>query len=561
MINAFKPKIVGYEERNIKEENEFELNVVLENMQRLKIMDVKNNLEKVWVEFSKILKWENKFKSTLFLVLYILVIYCFQPWMMTFAILLPLLKNSSTFFMEKVCRGNKRHFLLPEDKGEYKDSPLKDRSIGNVGSSDEESITKPSLKGSINRLYSAYESRGKAQQILIEMAQFGERVRNIVQFKVPFLSLIALLMLIMVNILFYYVPLRYIIMTAGVDKILKGLISPNSEGCLMRLLHFISKAPDNEDLKDWDLDTINRPKSYAGSISRPSECNGLTNKSSLHEKVDLCAFEENTFDRSKECKKYISEDSMHSHLEDAFQLDRLSVDEYESNLSSMNEDLSKNITDPERVKKMRPRKRDMAKRKLRYLRKSVSANYVVGEGNSKEDSLVNAEDFQFSKSLQVFTDSETSSEENNAAESNFFISDSNSENPGSLDLFSPDKSNIDAKEKEKVAQLDKSFQLSNKPSQNREISTNDGSSKKGAKPRQRKRDTAMENWRKLRKSSHLLKSVSGGIVLREGNYKEDLLVKNEEFLFSNSSLSFTDAEIITEENESLSDETLEKSIS
>ena len=169
-------------------------------MQRLKIMDVKNNLEKVWIEFTKILKWENKFKSTLFLVLYILVIYCFQPWMMTFAILLPLLKNSSTFFMEKVCRGNKRHFLLPEDKGEYKDSPLKDRSIENVGSNDEGSITKPSLKGSINRLHSAYESRGKAQQILIQMAQFGERIRNIVQFKVPFLSLIALLMLIILTI-------------------------------------------------------------------------------------------------------------------------------------------------------------------------------------------------------------------------------------------------------------------------------------------------------------------------------------------------------------------------
>ena len=227
----------------------------------------------------------------------------------------------------------------------------------------------------------------------------------------------------------------------------------------------------------------------------------------------------------------------------------------------MNEDFSKNSTYPERVKKMKPRKRDMAKRKLRYLRKSVSANYVVGEENSKEDLLVNAEDIQFSKSLQLFTDSETSSEENNTVESNFLISHSNSENPGSRDLFSPDKSNIDAKEKEKVAQLDKSFQLSNKPSQNREISTNDGSSKKGSKPRQRKRDTAMENWRKLRKSSHLLKSVSGGIFLSEGNYKEDLLVKNEEFLFSNSSLSFTDAEIITEENESFSDERPEKLIS
>ena len=203
----------------------------------------------------------------------------------------------------------------------------------------------------------------------------------------------------------------------------------------------------------------------------------------------------------------------------------------------------------------------MAKKKLRYLRKSVSANYIVGEENSKEDSLVNAEDIQFSKSLQLFTDSETSSEENNAVESNYLISHSNSENPDSLDLFLPDKSNIDEQEKEKVAQLDKSFQLSNKPSRNGEISTNGKSSKKAAKPRQRKRDRAMENWRKLRKSSDLLKSVSGGIVLSEGNYKEDLLVKNEEFLFSNSSLSFTDAKIITEENDSFSDERPEKLIS
>ena len=38
-------------------------------------------------------------------------------------------------------------------------------------------------------------------------------------------------------------------------------------------------------------------------------------------------------------------------------------------------------------------------------------------------------------------------------------------------------------------------------------------------------------------------------------------LKNEEFLFSNSSLSFTDADIITEENDSLSDERPEKSVS
>ena len=224
----------------------------------------------------------------------------------------------------------------------------------------------------------------------------------------------------------------------------------------------------------------------------------------------------------------------------------------------MNEDLSKDITDPERAKKMKPRKRDMAKRKLRYLRKSVSSNYVVGEENSKEDLLVNAEDIQFSKSLQLFTDSETSSEENNAVESNYLISHSNYENPDSLDLFLPYKSNIDEQEKEKVAKLDKSFQLSNEPSRHGEISTNGKNSKKAAKPRQRKRDRAMENWRKLRKSSDLLKSVSGGIVLSEGNYKEDLLVKNEEFLFSNSSSSLTDAEMNSEENDIFSDEKSEK---
>ena len=310
IVNAFKARIVEYEECNIKEEDEFDRKIVLKNMQRLKIMDVKNKLEKVWIEFTSILKWESKFKSTLFLFLYILVIYCFQPWMMTFAILLPLLRNSSTFFMEKLWWCNKKHSFLSEPNGECVDSLLKEGDIGNDkdGSNDERKITTPSIKEAINRIHSAYDSRVKVQQILIKVARFGERIQNIIHFKVPFLSIIALLMVTTLTIFFYFIPIRYIVMMVGVDHILKGLLRPNSEGCLNRVLNFISKAPDNEELKDWAMATQMRSKCYVQRKAKLFKNNVLSNRASITGEYNLSGSIENVYG-GKECSNYDLESS------------------------------------------------------------------------------------------------------------------------------------------------------------------------------------------------------------------------------------------------------------
>ena len=93
-MSSFKPREKELKTYTLKEyEPEFHRKLVGKHIQRLRTIYSKCCLEKILKEFACILKWENKFKSIAFLFLYIVVIDCFQPWMLTFSFLSFLLKN------------------------------------------------------------------------------------------------------------------------------------------------------------------------------------------------------------------------------------------------------------------------------------------------------------------------------------------------------------------------------------------------------------------------------------------------------------------------------------
>ena len=223
-------------------------------MQRLKILHANAKLDKIATECTSILSWENKFKSTLVLFLYTVAVYIFQPWMIPFAILLVFLKNwitSSSDIWEGI-GSNKRSSVPESPLNNYDDMPMTfdDFEDGEDNPNDDDKKRKTTIR--------QYFIKGKnislkIQQILENIAHFSECVRNIVQFKVPFLSWIVVGILIPLIVVLYFIPLRYIIMVVGVDEILKGLIRPNSEGFFLHMANFLSKVPDNEDLKDWEV--------------------------------------------------------------------------------------------------------------------------------------------------------------------------------------------------------------------------------------------------------------------------------------------------------------------
>ena len=75
----------------------------------------------------------------------------------------------------------------------------------------------------------------------------------------PFLSYLAVALLVAASLLLYAIPLRYLILGWGVNKFTRKLLRPHSIPN-NELLDFLSRVPDDEDLVfdvlffiAWDL--------------------------------------------------------------------------------------------------------------------------------------------------------------------------------------------------------------------------------------------------------------------------------------------------------------------
>eukprot|EP00090_Calanus_glacialis_P005273 TRINITY_DN14089_c0_g1_i1.p1 TRINITY_DN14089_c0_g1~~TRINITY_DN14089_c0_g1_i1.p1 ORF type:complete len:766 (-),score=211.93 TRINITY_DN14089_c0_g1_i1:70-2205(-) len=87
------------------------------------------------------------------------------------------------------------------------------------------------------------------QNYLGLVASAVEKLKNTLNWTVPFLSILAVITLIVVSIILFFIPVRFIIMTAGSIKFIKNLIWPgyvdNNE-----VIDFMSRVPDDEILED-----------------------------------------------------------------------------------------------------------------------------------------------------------------------------------------------------------------------------------------------------------------------------------------------------------------------
>ena len=113
------------------------------------------------------------------------------------------------------------------------------------------------------------------QNALGMLAKLAEGMKNTVNFSVPFLSWLAIVILVIVTVFLYYVNLRYLLIAWGIKKFSLKLIRPdfvpNNE-----LLDFLSRVPDDEELKDFremklTEDKPNSPHKAASSPHHPQD--------------------------------------------------------------------------------------------------------------------------------------------------------------------------------------------------------------------------------------------------------------------------------------------------
>ncbi|XP_074027374.1 multiple C2 domain and transmembrane region protein isoform X2 [Leptinotarsa decemlineata] len=226
-IRTLNPK----EEKYMQTEVKFKRQVFVKNVLRLKSFVV------YFFEFGKIFQncfeWESKLQSFMALVAWLILCYYFQPWMLpTFGILL-FLKQ----FTIKTLAGPTQ---VAWD--ESIDSDLED--------DDDEEKEKEEKKTLKERLQAIQEVTQGVQNAIGRIASLLESIRNMFNFTVPYLSWIAIILLLLATVVLYIMPIRYLLMLWGTNKFLRRTLRPhavpNNE-----VLDLLSRIPDDEMLLDY----------------------------------------------------------------------------------------------------------------------------------------------------------------------------------------------------------------------------------------------------------------------------------------------------------------------
>ncbi|XP_058790491.1 multiple C2 and transmembrane domain-containing protein isoform X2 [Phymastichus coffea] len=253
-IRTLNPKEKKYMEPEMK----FKRQVFLRNVLRLKaiivmVIDVGKYIQSCW-------EWENKMRSVIALVLFVLVVYYFEPYMIPTASFLILLK----YYVMNV-------HIQDSTDGSYEDGP----STPGDDDEDDDDKDKEEKKSLKERLQAIQEVTQIVQNSIGYIASLCERVKNLFNFTVPYLSYLAMFLAVLAIIVLYFIPVRYLILAWGVNKFARKVIRPhvvpNNE-----VLDLISRVPDDEELLNYrelkpvptaDCETKNTGSSMTTSAS------------------------------------------------------------------------------------------------------------------------------------------------------------------------------------------------------------------------------------------------------------------------------------------------------
>uniref|UniRef100_A0A8C3CTS0 Multiple C2 and transmembrane domain-containing protein 1 n=1 Tax=Cairina moschata TaxID=8855 RepID=A0A8C3CTS0_CAIMO len=256
IFNAVKASIrtlMPKEQKYIEEENRLSKQLLLRNFIRMKrcVMVLINAAYYI----NSCFDWDSPPRSLAAFLLFLFVVWNFELYMIPLALLLLLAWN---YFLIISGKDNRQHDTVVEDmlEDEEEEDDRDDKMFVDIQLlSDRDFRYLAALlrafcyqdsekKGFMNKLYAIQEVCVSVQNVLDEVASFGERVKNTFNWTVPFLSWLAIVALCVFTIILYFIPLRYIVLVWGINKFTKKLRSPysidNNE-----LLDFLSRVPSD----------------------------------------------------------------------------------------------------------------------------------------------------------------------------------------------------------------------------------------------------------------------------------------------------------------------------
>ncbi|XP_061478398.1 multiple C2 and transmembrane domain-containing protein 1 isoform X2 [Rhineura floridana] len=236
IFNAVKASLrtlMPKEQKYIEEENRISKQLLLRNFMRMKrcVMVLINAAYYI----NSCFDWDSPPRSLAAFVLFLFVTWNFELYMIPLTLLLLLVWN---------------YFLIISGKDNRQCDTVVEDMLEDEEEEDDRDDKDGEKKGFMNKLYAIQEVCVSVQNILDEVASFGERIKNTCNWTVPFLSWLAIVALCVFTVILYFIPLRYIVLVWGINKFTKKLRSPyaidNNE-----LLDFLSRVPSDVQLVQY----------------------------------------------------------------------------------------------------------------------------------------------------------------------------------------------------------------------------------------------------------------------------------------------------------------------
>uniref|UniRef100_A0A0P5T207 Multiple C2 and transmembrane domain-containing protein n=1 Tax=Daphnia magna TaxID=35525 RepID=A0A0P5T207_9CRUS len=245
-IQTLQPK----EKKYIEPELKFNRHTFVRNVIRVKaivmdIIEIGKYIESIW-------EWESCTRSCVGFAVFLVVTWHFEPYVIPLMLLL--------FFLRNFLIRSFTHAYLSE----YHES---DYPSGEEDDDDVDEKNKEERKSLKEKLQSIQEATLTVQNSIGYLASLFESVKNTFNFSVPFLSYLAILLLIASCVLLYAVPLRYLILCWGVNKFTRKLFRPHSIPN-NEALDFLSRVPDDEQLADYRELRLDLPADNSDKTNR-----------------------------------------------------------------------------------------------------------------------------------------------------------------------------------------------------------------------------------------------------------------------------------------------------
>ncbi|XP_068131240.1 multiple C2 and transmembrane domain-containing protein 2 [Hyperolius riggenbachi] len=218
-IRTFNPR----ERRFVEDNPKFSKKILSRNVYRVKKITLA-----VWntMRFIKsCFQWESTKRSVIAFLIFVVTLWHLELYMIPLLLLLLFAYNFTMITTGKVSAQDN----------------LEGMDIGEDDDDDEKESERKSIR---DRIQMVQDIVITVQNVLEEIACFGERIKNTFNWSVPFLSLLACSVLLVATIIMYFIPLRYIILLWGINKFTKKLRNPyaieNNE-----FLDFLSRVPSD----------------------------------------------------------------------------------------------------------------------------------------------------------------------------------------------------------------------------------------------------------------------------------------------------------------------------